>query len=86
MYEHIIYRMPAMFGKEKKQKELLKNLDIIFQAVAQEHGVYVYVNVCMCMCAYVCTCVHVCVYGCVCVCVCVCVCECRKMCMCINSD
>ena len=31
--------MPAMFGKDKKQKELLKNLDIIFQAVAQEHGI-----------------------------------------------
>ena len=27
--------MPSMFGKEKKQKELLKNLDVIFQAVAQ---------------------------------------------------
>jgi hypothetical protein len=26
--------MPAMFGKEKKQKELLKNLDIIFQALS----------------------------------------------------
>ena len=31
--------MPAMFGKDKKQKELIKNLDIIFQAVAQEHGI-----------------------------------------------
>jgi len=26
--------MPAMFGKDKKQKELLKNLDIIFQVAA----------------------------------------------------
>lgn len=31
--------MPAMFGKEKKQKELLANLEVIFQAVAQEHGI-----------------------------------------------
>jgi hypothetical protein len=31
--------MPGMFGKEKKQKELLQNLEIIFQAVAQEHGI-----------------------------------------------
>jgi hypothetical protein len=27
--------MPSMFGKEKKQKELLKNLDLIFQALKQ---------------------------------------------------
>jgi len=31
--------MPAMFGKEKRQKELLRNLEVIFQAVAQEHGI-----------------------------------------------
>jgi len=27
--------MPSMFGKEKKQKELLKNLDLIFQVLKQ---------------------------------------------------
>jgi len=31
--------MPAMFGKEKKQKELLDSLEVIFMAVAQEHGI-----------------------------------------------
>ncbi|KAJ1481732.1 hypothetical protein T484DRAFT_1806342 [Baffinella frigidus] len=30
--------MPTLWGQAKKQKELIENLDIVFQAVATEHG------------------------------------------------